>query len=210
MRIALFCLALLLLGAPTVTGNPKAPTAAQIKAAETKAKAETKAQTGAAAKAQQTATKAQADAEVKAKATAKAAPAAPSTKPPRTNSGQKTTQALTPASPAMALANSAQSIDAKFISRLPASATLPANTPKLGVKITINGTPTNVIAGQKLSTVLTALMALAATDATHANAGILTALNYALPIVKPGAPGKATTVPAALAAFKIARYIGIA
>ena len=144
--------------------------------------------------------------------TASPAPNKPAAKPAKP--AAKPAQSNKPTNPpainkTVTLIKTTQTLDAKFIKRLPKNATLPANTPKLAVNITINGTLTNVIAGQKLNAVLTALMTLATTDATHANAGILTALNYALPLVKPGAHGKAKTVAAALTTFKIARYIGI-
>ncbi len=218
--------------APKTTTDDTAASAVEHKAklaataqapAEAKAKVDAEAKTKAAAdpaqapaeaKAKAAADPAQAPAEAKAKVDAEAkakadgiAQAAATAKAAADPAQAKKDQAAGGTAPVLTITSH---VTTDFISRLPKGAQLPANTPPLTFKLTLNGKPTTVLAKQDLKAVLTALIALAPNAPTNATAGLLTALNYGLLLLNPtGTPGVATSVEAAVAAFQIAQYIGI-
>ena len=205
MRI-IFLLVLVVFGTATVFGNPK-PTVNKKAIAPAKA----------------TATKPTAQTALKVKApttkpTTQTTPTKTVTKPttqtavttPAKTATTTQSPAPTPKAPSAATLAITSHVTTDFINRLPIGAKLPASTPPLKFKLTLNGKQTPVLAKQDLKEVLTALLALAPSAPATAQTGILTALNYGRLFLNPtGTPGSATTIESAVAAFQIAQYIGI-
>ena len=194
MRI-IFFLVLVAFGTQTIAGNPKVSKTKVPAATPSKAPAPSKT-----------------TAPAKITAPKPIAPAGAPAKQPTKNHAPAAIPATptTPKAPSAPVPAITNYITTNFINRLPHGAKLPANTPALTFKLTLNGKPTTTIANQDLKTVLTALVALAPLATKNAQAGILIALNYGLLFLNPtGTPGKAPTIKAAVAAFEIAQFIGI-